>query len=420
MDQPDNPSAQVPRQYVTGMGYYCRRLHRQAVAELAHLRTRKDPTGNLARYYEGMSLRAMGLKAMASGRWDEAESHLRSAIKCIGRNADLSDYLAASYACTRRFDRCTRQAETSAELRSDDPAAWRRFAQAQWQSGRRAEAHLTLRQAVRRLDQTAGLYIQIGLFLGAEGDLGGAAGAFTQAIEADCTNGDAHYYLALATLAGGDVVQAAKGLQRALELRPTDLMLAYQLAKVAHAAAERGTTLILRPFDLHPLPGRSQVDQLARYVTVEGDFIEAFLALPRSPVDEELFGLLSGVLEVALADHPDYADLQFHFSRVCQRLGRTLEAIGHADQAVRINPRFIKAQIHLAELYAQNGQAPLATKHLRQAVSAGADWADVHCRLGEILLAAGQPSTARWHLQRAVQLNAGYDRATKALSAMAA
>ena len=420
MDHPDNPSTEASRHYVAGMEYYCRRLHRQAVAELARLRTRKDPTGNLARYYQGLSLRALGLEAMASGRLEEAERHLRAAIECIGRNADLSDYLAAIYACTRRFDHCARQAETAAELRCDDPAAWRRLAQAQWQSGRRAEAHLTLRQALRRLDQITGLHLQMGLFLAAEGDLGGAMGAFTQAVGADCANADAHYYLALAAQARGDVVEAAKGLQRALELRPADLMLAYQLAKAAQAAADSGTTLILHPFDLRPAAGKSQFDHLARYVTVEGDFLEAFLALPPSPVDEELFGLLSSVLEAALEDHPDYADLQFHCSRVCQRLGRTLEAIHHANQAVRVNPRYIKAQIHLAGLYAENGQAPLAVKHLRQAVSTGADWADVHCRLGEILLEAGQSSTARWHLQRAVQLNAGYARAAKALSALAA
>jgi tetratricopeptide (TPR) repeat protein len=402
------------------MESYCRRLHRQAAEELAHLRSRDDPAGNLARYYEGMALRAMGLEAMAEGRFDQAEARLRAAIERIGQTADLADYLAAVHASTGQFDRCTVQAEAAAELRPDDPAAWRRLAQAQWQAGRRAEAHMTLGAALRRFEPNAGLLVQMGLFLSADGNFAQARQSFRQAVQADCANADAHYYLALAAQAEGDAAEAARSFQRALELRPADLMLAYQLAKAARVAAEGGTMLALRPGELRPAANGSQLDQLARYVTAEGDFTEAFLSLPESPIDAELFGLLASVLEAALAEHPDYADLQFHRSRVCRRLGRTDEAIEHARRAVQINPRYVNARIHLAGLYAEIGQVDQAVRQLQQAIAAGADWADVHCQIAELLPARGEQSGARRHLERAVQLNAGFARAAKALASLAA
>ena len=420
MRRPDRPSAEGIRHYTRGMEYYCRRLHRQAVAELARLRTRNDPTEKMGRYYEGMSLRALGLEAMSKGDFQAAEAHFRSAIERIGPSADLADYLAAIYACAHRFDRCARQAERAAELRKDDPATAGRLAAAQWQEGRKTEAIMTLRAAIRRFRQDGNLRVQMGLFQAAEGDLAAAQKSFRQAVQADCSNAEAHYYLALASQARQDVVEAARELQRALELRPADLTLAYQLAKTARAAGEQGARLVLRPAEMRPAGGSSQLDQLARYVAAEGDFVEAFLALPESPIDGELFGLLNSVLEAATGEHPGYADLQFHRSRICRRLGRTEEAIDHARAAVAINPRYIKARIHLADLLAETGQTQGAVDQLRQAVSAGADWADVHCRIGKLLLAGGEPSGARRHLERAVQLNAGYAQAARALALLAA
>jgi len=418
--RPETQAAAGVRHYVRGMDCYHRRLHRQAAEELARLGARKDPIGDMARYYEGMAHRAMGLEALAEGRFDQAESHLRAALDRIGPTADLAAYLGAIYARTRRFDLCWRQAEKAAELHKDDPAAWRRLAQAQWQAGRRTEAHLTSRAALRRFEHDAGLLVQAGLFLSGEGDFVQARRSFLQAVQADCTDAEAHYYLALAAQAAGDVAEAARSFQRALELRPADLMLAYQLAKAAKAAAEAGTALVLRLPDPHAPANGSQLDHLARYVTTEADFMEVFLSLPESPIDGELFALLASVLAAALAGHPDYADLHHHRSRVCRRLGRAGEAIEHARRAIQINSRYLKARLHLAALCVETGQADQAVEQFRQAIADGADWADVHCQIGELLLARGNRTAARRHLERAVQLNAGYARATKALVSLAA
>ncbi len=57
--------------------------------------------------------------------------------------------------------------------------------------------------------------------------------------------------------------------------------------------------------------------------------MDAFLALPPSEVDAELFGVLEAALQTALAEHGDYADLHLRASAVLDQAG----AAGRGDAA---------------------------------------------------------------------------------------
>lgn len=376
--------------------------------------------GRLARYYEGMAHRSLGIEAIQAGRFVAGERHLREALACMGRRADLTRYLCSLYVQTGRHDRCADEMAKSAATCRNDPAGWRRTAQAQWRAGRREEAFMTLTSALRRFGNDALLLMQLGLFHAAEGDSRRADGCLAAAARGDAANADAHRYLALSHAAAGRLDASARSFQRAWELRPGDIMLSLQLAVTARAASENGHPMVVRLTDTTPAEASgSHIRQLAAYIQRNPDFVDAFLALPASDVDEDLFSMLSNVLRTALAEHPRYADMHLRFSRVLERLGRSRQAIEHAAHAVEINRCYVQGLLQLGRLFRASGRVG-ADKYLRRAIQCGADWPDVHCLAGELMLDRNQPLEAGLHFRRALELKKGYPRAVEALASLAA
>jgi tetratricopeptide (TPR) repeat protein len=416
----DIDTASAARHYGRGSELYHRGCYREAAQELAHINSREDLMGSLARYYQALANRAAGLDCLQQGRYAEAETHLRAAADAIGSRGDLAEYLAAVYARGGKYDLCQREAEKALKAQGGQADTWRRAALAQWRSGKGPAARMTLQEAMRRFPNDPGLHLQLGLFHSAQADYAEAAACFQSAVAADGGYADAHYYLALVHAARGQTVAAVRSFQRAFELRPADIMVAHKLSLAARAAGDQGHSVTIQLGPRPVAPSGSHMLQLARYLTAEGDLVEAMLALPVSEIDGELFGMLASVLKMALAEHPDYADLHYHAAAVFQRLGQLDWAMEHARSAIAINGRYVKARLMLGRLCMQTGATSEALEHLEQAIAAGGDWADVHCLAGELEMQHGQLGAARQHMQRALQLNAGYTRAATMLAKLAA
>lgn len=421
MDRRNERTVQDAGRYREGLKLYCSGRAHEAVKLLGELRNRGDLAGRLGRYYEGMSHRCLGIDALQDGRFTEAERHFRDAVTCVGRRADLTEYLCGIYARTGQYKRCANELDKSVAQDGRSAETWRRLAQAQWQSGRKEEALMTLGQAIRLLGSRGVLMMQLGLFHAAEERFDEAVVCLGQAARSDCTRPQTHYYLALAAAGAGDLLQAVQSFQRAWELRPDDTALAVQLAMAARGAEQSGHRVVVRPpQNLQPAGADSHIRQLAAYVQSEADFVDAFLALPPSEADEELFGVLACVLQRALAENGDYADLHHRAAGVMLRLSRPQEALVHARRAVEINPRYVDALIALGRLCDRTGRQAEAVAYVRSAIKHGADWPDVHCLAGDLLSRSATPARARKHFARALELNADYTRASDALAALAA
>lgn len=406
--------------YRQGLRLYRQGRYDQAAEVLSTVPERSNLAGAVARYYQGLSHRALGAQAMAQGDLAAAERHLAAAAGFLGREGDLPGYLACLYARTGRLDACLRQTDKALAAGGADVRAWLRHAQAQWCAERRDEAQMTLREGLRRLGDQVDLCNQVGLFLAAQGRWTEAREAFARAVQADCSCPGAHENLGLAAAATGDTRAALRAFQRAYELRPSDMVLAHRLALAAKAVAEQGEAVVVRLPEPESRPSASQMVHLARYVTVEGDFVDAFLALPPSDVDAELFGVLEAALQTAITRHGDYADLHLRASALLERMGRPDEAMGHARAAVKINGRYVRAHLHLGKLCAEAGLDDETLEHLEQAIGCGADWADVHCTAAELLRSRGRTAEASRHLKRALQLNPRYQRAADVMASLAA
>jgi tetratricopeptide (TPR) repeat protein len=391
----------------------------EAVGVLQSLRHRNDLLGQMARYHCGIAHRQMGLEFLRRGEFDAAEKHLRAAVDDLGRQAELSSYLASLYARTERPELCAEEMQRCAEIEPDNPEFWRKLALALWRDGRREQAYMTLTSAIRRLENVAPLEIQLGLFYAAEGMWNESCAHLRRAAQSDDSDADAHYYLGLALAATKEPAAAAGSLQRAMELRPNDLVLAYQLHLAVRAAAESGVSISVRLPNAAPSPSVDR-SRLAEYVSAEPDFVDAMLGLPVGEADADVLSMLSDVLAEAIAAHPDEAVLHYHRSRVLDRLGETSEARDHARQALRIRPRYIAAMTHLSSLYEKEGRPEEAIACLQRAIGDGADWPDVHCLAGELMARHHYVDGAKRHLERALQLKPNYTRATKAMARLAA
>jgi len=403
-------------QYTQGMLRYRRGDYRAAAKMLADLSDRDGPLGRMAVYYGAMANRALGIEAMRTSDFAQAERYLTAAARAIGNKANLTSYLAACYARNQRFDRCAAEMAKAAES-NGGPAEWRKLAQAQWRDGQKDQALMSLHKALRMFGNDSRVRMQLGLFHASEERFDEAFEHLSDAVLSDCDNPMAHYYLGLTAAATGDIAQTMRCLQRAFDLAPDNLLIARQLSLAAQAADQKGIHFILR------LPGQfteqesSHARQLARYIAQDSDLPDVMLCLPESEIDNDLFGVLANVLDIALSDHGRYADLHYHASRVHQRLGHNRRAADHVRRALRINPKYVKARMQLAELCKRPDRA---ARHMTKAIEDGADWPDAHFRAAELLARCRQTEAARKHLLRALELKPDYTRARQTLELLAA
>ncbi len=415
------PVAGVSEIYARGLRLFVQESYNKALATLEPLAERADLAGVMARFYRGLCWRGLGVRALIDGRLEKAEEYLNSAQAILGRRSDLYGYLASVYALTGRHEVCASAAEKAARYAERDcPAVRRRCAQALWRAGRRAEAHMVLAESLRVLGRRSELLIQQGLFFAAEEHRAEAREALAEACKLNGADPNAHYYLGLAAAADKDPVSAVSALQRAVELRPGDVLVTWQLSLAVRAAAEAGKNVTVRVPEPERICSPSGGTELARYVAAEPDFVDAFLSLPESDVDAELFGLLAEVLTAALDEHPNYADLHRGKALVLERLGRREEAETHLHRALSINPDYLAARLDMARMCRLSGRTAEALSHLGRVLAAGGDWPDVHCMVGRLLRHRGRHSEARRHLQRAIELNPHYREAAEELESLAA
>ena len=406
-------------QYTQGMLRYRRGDYKAAAELLSSLKDHPGPLGGMAVYYGAMANRALGIEAMRTCDFAQAERLLSAAARAIGSRANLTTYLAACYARCQRFDRCAAEMEKASES-NGGPAEWRKLAQAQWRAGMKEQALMSLYKAMRLFGDDHQLQLQLGLFYAAEERYDEAFTQISSAVRSDCDNAAAHYYLGLTAAAQGHCEQALRCFQRSFDLEPDNLLVARQLSMAANAVHQGGVRFVLRlpepPSEQESSPAR----QLARYVTQDTELSESLLCLPESEVDNDLFGVLADVLAIALKDHDGYADLHYYASRTHERLGDIGRASDHARAALKINPRYVRARMQMADLCERTARTDQAAEHITRAIECGADWPDVHLHAADLLTRCRRTDRAKHHLLRALELKPDYTRAHEALASLAA
>ncbi len=406
--------AEANATYERGLSAYEDGDYAGAVEHLSQIANDAGLTGTLASFYLGEAHARLGAAALQAARHADAIAHLSTARKLNPQSAGLSRYLAACYAGLSRYDWAAAELEKCDGDGDTDRVI--RLAHAFARDGKITRAVETLVDAMDREPHRLDLRLQLGLIYASAEEHEDAVCVLTEAVELAPYDIDARRSLALALAAAGDAAEAVEHLAMAQRLRPHDRHLALLLTMAIDAAK---TNCFALGIDVTLGSGETadekSIAALGELVAQEPDLVEAFLALPPTAVDAEIFAMLAAALERALEHHPEYADLHYHCSRVYVRMGRRDAAVTRLDEALSINPRYVQALIQLGRIFAQMDRRLEAAQRLRAAIACGGDYPDVHYLLGELYRRDRRLDAARCAYERALELNKDYAAAREAL-----
>ena len=122
--------------------------------------------------------------------------------------------------------------------------------------------------------------------------------------------------------------------------------------------------------------------------------------------------------QLALAEHPHYADLNYYGSQAAVAAGEHDTAAHLLEQALRVNAGYREARVLAGRVALLRQRPQEACVHLETAVALGADFPDVHLLLGDVWRACGNWSRARQSFARALELDASLTAAAAALAAL--
>ncbi len=385
----------------------------------------KNLPATLARFYLGQAHLQQGLIDLTARRFAEAAAHFAESRRNNPDSKDLSSYLTTCYLGQGRFDLAAAEMERLIAAGDQEMALPIRLAHAFARDGQFARAIETLEAAIDVAPHQAELHYQLGVLRGSADDYAAALKALNEAVRLAPLRSDIHRQLGLVHGALRESDQAIRHLATAQRLRPWDANTAMLLTMAIQAADTNTTNVEIAPVNAAAQDdggsprrvARGDLEMLGQVLVKDPDFVEAFLSLPPSDVDPQIFAMLAATFEQALEHHPAYADLHYHCSRIYDRLGQTDAAIEMAQSAIKINPRYVQAMIQLGRLYSQTNRDAEAIDRLQLAIDSGGNYPDVHYLLGELYRRRGDRTLACMQYRRALQINSNYTRAKEALEA---
>jgi Tfp pilus assembly protein PilF len=118
-----------------------------------------------------------------------------------------------------------------------------------------------------------------------------------------------------------------------------------------------------------------------------------------------------GHYEQALRIQPDYVTAHNNFGVALVQQGRLPEAIGHYEQALQLRPDYAEAHNNLGIVLMRQGRLPEAIGHYEQALRLRPDYAEAHNNLGIALFRLGKVQEAIGHWEQALGINPDYAEA---------
>jgi len=110
------------------------------------------------------------------------------------------------------------------------------------------------------------------------------------------------------------------------------------------------------------------------------------------------------LFEHTLAVTEDNSKIQNNLGNVLASMGRSDEAIGHYNEALRIRPNYIEAHYNLAKALQSQGRIDEAVSHFNEALSIKPDYAEAHINLGITLKSQGKLDEAISHYREALKI----------------
>ncbi len=261
--------------------------------------------------------------------------------------------------------------------------------------GAAEKARKLLSQAVQAAPRVAIYHQDLALAWRALGQLDQAGRSFQRALELDSTLADAHFYLGAIRQGQGRSEEAMACFKAALRLDPNcpafhyNLALAYQESKqLDEAIAGYRSVLALKPDHLQALNNIAAACRDKNDLETAADFGRR-----------------------ALAQQPLSADLNNNLGTILQAQGRLKEAVACFHQALQSKSDCVDAQLNLASALRELGELPEAEAHCRQVILRQPSRAEAHHALGNVLQSQARMDDAITSYEKALELKPEYPEA---------
>ncbi len=404
---------------------------------------------------DARALGLMGVILDAQQRYDEAERYYNQAVEVNPHSASLLNNLGNHYLARGDTERARAAFARVVALQPDHPnanlqlarisvaekegsqalaylghlppqdqaapAARLLRAQALDLQGKRPEAMNVLAELERQTPREARVAFSIGMMYVSWKRYEDAERAFTQALEAEPTNFDVLYNLALAAMRAGHLDRAQEVFAVALQQRPEDLDTLYNLASLRseQGHAEQAMGLLVQAQHLAPqrpdiLLLMAQTAEKLGYYTDTAAALDQYLKL--KPTDdvarrERAFALAcTAKLDEALPDlrryvqeHPKDASGLYELG-MAETIHERDRALQHFNRALEIAPNFEAARYARAVLNFQAGRFSQAVEDLKLVQKREPENFSALDTLGESYLRLGRRQEALDTLSRAAQL----------------
>ncbi len=375
-------------------------LMQGAIAELQRLGRARDPA-------TFMIYANLGNALSATGQWDEAERHYRTALDLqptiaethsnLGNVLDRKGLYDDAAACYRQAialkpefssayfnlanvltrtgqdEAATDSFNQALKLQPGFTAASINLAACLKRRGLFAEAISTLQDARAHQPNEARLLLELADCLVDAGQNDAAIEAATECLGMDIESADAHAMLARALEASGDTDSALESFMTAVSLEPNHVHWWFALGRLSQASGDHKaaieryqTVTALDPtlkeawFNLGNAyhNAESIPEAAAAYkqaLSIDDGYAEAHAGL--GTVLQKLDRLDEAVeaLRIAVRLKPDFADAHYNLGNGLEDLGQQDDAIKSFETAIAIRPDFISAQFNLALALLRNG-----------------------------------------------------------------
>jgi len=416
-------SADNKELYQQALKYFKECLYPQAIAILDKLVDQGGLQGHLSRFYHSRACRLHAEQLISQRKYEEATRYLHRAMESHTVSAAIISFLAQCYQKQGNYSQASQEYTHLHELNAGDPAIRIKEALSYFLAGNGTLATKILKSLVRQYPNNYEINYNLGLIFSAEDHPRHALPYLHKACRLRPESVDANWKLGLAEGLVGHLPEAIFHLQRAHKLEPENNWLLAHLGLAVQQARHQGMEINPEIVSVEQVTVKSEdiaVDQLAAMIIENPDFVTAFLDLPQTDIDDQIFSSLLKIIMRALERNPEYADLHYHCSCIYQRLGQSEQAIAESQKAIELNPNYITALIQLAKLYAQTNQDQIAIDRLKEAIRQGANYADVHYLLGNMYRKQGSIEQARTHYEKALGINREFHAAKDALESLAA
>jgi tetratricopeptide (TPR) repeat protein len=193
------------------------------------------------------------------------------------------------------------------------------------------------------------------------------------------------------SLSAGNPKAAEENYRKAVQLRPSDGRLHYNLS----LALDR----------LRDLP--SEQKELERAVKLDANLAVAHNQLGLLALQGGQYAQAERRFKKALAIDPKFAEAEGNLGVLYSQQGKKVEAASLFQQAIQNDPKYAKAYVNLGLLMAQQGASLEAERQFRTAIQVDSSYAGAYAALGMLQAKTGHGSEAVKNFQHAVALDPG-------------